>query len=57
VLVAILKKELNIPRSLGEILQVLSISIFEKNDLFQALSEYPAEFQDSSVGKQLSLFT
>jgi len=57
VLVAILKKELNIPRSLGEILQVLSISIFEKNDLFQALSEYPAEFQDSSVGKQLNLFT
>jgi transposase len=57
VLVAILKKELNIPRSLGEILQVLSISIFEKNDLYQALSAISADPQESPVRKQLNLFT
>jgi uncharacterized protein DUF4372/DDE family transposase len=39
VLVAIVKKELGIDRSLYEILQILSLSLFEKTPLFTALSE------------------
>jgi hypothetical protein len=35
VLVAIIKKELTIPRSLNEILQILSISLFEKTPVFR----------------------
>jgi IS4 transposase len=38
-LVAIAKKELKVDRSLGEILQILSLTLFEKIPLFQALSE------------------
>lgn len=37
-LVSILKKELTISRSLGEILQILSTSIFAKNDFYQCLT-------------------
>ena len=39
VLIAIIKKELALPQSLGEILQVLSISLFEKIELSQLFSE------------------
>ena len=39
VLVAIVKKELGIERSLHEILQILSVTLFEKTPIFQALSE------------------
>jgi hypothetical protein len=39
VLVAIVKKELRIERSLYEILQVLSLTLFEKTPIFQALRE------------------
>jgi hypothetical protein len=38
VLVAILKRELKIPRSLTEILQILSVTPFEKTPIFQTLS-------------------
>src|SRR5439155_5025676 len=38
VLVAILRKELKLDRSLSEILQILSITPFEKTPIFQALS-------------------
>lgn len=54
-LVAILKKKLNIPRSLGEILQILSISVFEKNDLYQSLTASSAQTINSDVRNQLSL--
>jgi transposase len=40
VLIAIIKKELALPQSLGEILQVLSISLFEKIELSQLFSEF-----------------
>ena len=40
VLVAIIKKKLNIDRSLGEILQILSICLFEQVDIYQALAEF-----------------
>ena len=39
VLVAIVKKELKGDRSLSEILQIFSLTLFEKTPIFQALSE------------------
>jgi IS4 transposase len=39
VLVAIVKKELGVERSLHEILQILSVTLFEKTPIIQALSE------------------
>jgi transposase len=39
VLVAIVKKELGVEQSLHEILQILSVTLFEKTPIFQALSE------------------
>ena len=56
VLVAIIKKELNIDRSLGQMLQILSVSAFEKMPLLQAFSlKYETQdvYGDSN---QLSLF-
>ena len=47
VLVAIVKKELRVERSLYEILQVLSLTLFEKTPLFQALQ---AEIDASEQG-------
>jgi hypothetical protein len=38
VLVAIIRKELNVDRSLHEILQILSVSLFEKTPIIEALS-------------------
>jgi transposase len=38
VLVAILKKELKLDRSMNEILQILSLNLFEKTSIFSALS-------------------
>src|SRR6266403_6054301 len=43
VLVAILKKELQLPQSLHSILQVLSVSVFEKVPLNQLLTTTPSE--------------
>jgi IS4 transposase len=56
VLVAILKKELKLDRSLNEILQILSIGLFEKTPIFQALS--PKKDPEKNIGrpKQLLLF-
>jgi len=56
VLVAIVKKELKIERSLGEILQILSISLFEKMPLLQAFSLECTQDNMSSNCNQLSLF-
>jgi hypothetical protein len=56
VLVAIVKKELKLERSLSEILQILSVSLFEKTPVFQALSQQFASKEPSSCHKQLSLF-
>jgi len=56
VLVAIVKKELGVQRSLYEILQVLSLTLFEKTPLFQALqAEIDASKQDADRN-QLKLF-
>jgi len=56
VLVAILRKELNIPRSLSEILQILSVTPFEKTPIFQALSATSAPNPEVACCKQLTLF-
>lgn len=55
-LVAILKKELKLERSLGEILQILSITLFEKVSMNQVLSRFSLQQEDSQSCKQLILF-
>jgi len=57
VLVAILKKRLQIEQSLYTILQVLSISQFEKEPLYDLLSQQSTDLSKNSVlPKQLLLF-
>jgi len=56
VLVAIVKKELKIERSLGEILQILSISLFEKTPLLQAFSQDSSMTENDAVHNPLPLF-
>lgn len=56
VLVAIIKKEHKLDRTMNEILQILSLSLFEKTPLFSVLS---SKIEPDSVEprhKQLSLF-
>lgn len=55
VLVAIIKKRLQIHTSLYAILQVLSIAAFEKIPIFKALSEHEAEVMRDDSEKQLWL--
>lgn len=56
VLVAIVKKELNVPRSLYEIVQILSLTLFEKRPLFQVLTTEIVPFLDTPSPNQLTLF-
>jgi Domain of unknown function (DUF4372)/Transposase DDE domain len=56
VLVAIVRKELKLERSLGEILQILSVSLFEKTPVFEALSFEKPGFDDTTDHNQLPLF-
>ncbi len=56
VLVAIIKKELKLERSLHEILQILSILLFEKTTLKQALMTNNYTIKEQLNYKQLSLF-
>ena len=56
VLVAIVRKELKLERSMGEILQILSISIFEKTPIFEALSPEKPESGDDTCHNSLPLF-
>jgi hypothetical protein len=56
VLVAIVKKELNIDRSLYEILQILSVNPFEKTPVFQLLTNINYNFPDTPSPNQLLLF-
>ncbi len=55
-LVAILKKELKVERSLYEILQILSVNPFEKTLLLQLLNDPNHDFHDTPDCKQLPLF-
>ena len=56
VLVAIARKELALERTMGEILQILSISLFEKMPILQAFSQLCTDNDVSSHPKQLPLF-
>jgi hypothetical protein len=56
VLVAILRKELKLDRSLSEILQILSVTPFEKTPIFQALSTIPVPNPEDACRNQLVLF-
>jgi len=54
VLVAIVKKELGIERSLSEILQILSLTLFEKTPIFQALSDSEPQDPEPPFPNQLN---
>jgi len=56
VLVAIVRKELKIARTLSEILQIISISIFEKTPLLLAFSQELITMDFNEAHNQLSLF-
>jgi hypothetical protein len=56
VLVAILKKTLKLDRSLGEILQILSLTLFEKDELYQVLTTIDAQNETLEPCNQLDLF-
>jgi transposase len=56
VLVAIVKKTLKIDSSLYTILQILSVTLFEKTPIIQALTVSDCINQDVAPGNQLTLF-
>ena len=56
-IVAIIKKRLNIQESLYTILQVLSVSIFERTSMFQLLTFYDYTNDANINDNQLNLFT
>lgn len=56
VLVAILRKQLGIQRSLAEMLQILSLTLFEKTPLFTVLSRNYHTPQTTPPHNQLTLF-
>jgi hypothetical protein len=57
VLVAILKKRLGIEHSLYTILQILSVTLFEKTPVAEALSAADSTLTDDAIRNQLQLFT
>jgi hypothetical protein len=56
VLVAIIKKRLRIERTLNEILQVLSITLFENDELLPLLTNFHLQDPTEAPYKQLNLF-
>src|SRR3974377_1010498 len=56
VLVAIIKKRLDVPASLYTILQILSLTLFEKTPLDQLLDDIPAKTFDLDISNQMNLF-
>jgi hypothetical protein len=56
VLIAIVKKELNLDAPLYTCLQILSVSIFEKTELSSAFPPYLHRFDLSAFSNQLNLF-
>ena len=54
--VAIVKKELNIKRNLYEILQILSVSVFDKTPINQLLNSFQDDEIEAYISKQLNLF-
>ena len=56
VLVAIVKKQLGLELSLYKILQILSVTIFEKTPILERFSNFSDEFPTVEQCIQLSLF-
>jgi len=56
VLIAIVKKELNLDASLYTCLQILSVSIFEKTEISCALQQHQSHIGQSAFSNQLNLF-
>ncbi len=56
VLVAIVKKKLHVDRSLAEILQIFTISLFEKVDILQLLTKFHFQNESEHLYNQLTLF-
>jgi hypothetical protein len=56
VLVAIVKKRLGLEASLYQILQILSITLFEKTPILRALQPSDSEDDLPALGNQLILF-
>ena len=55
-LVAIIKKRLKSEASLYTILQILSLTLFDKTPLIQLLTETPLASEDLAMANQLNLF-
>jgi uncharacterized protein DUF4372/DDE family transposase len=55
-LIAIVKKQLELPFSLYQMLQILSVTIFEKTPILQGFFNFTDETENPSTGKQLNLF-
>jgi len=53
VLIAILRKRLRLQHSPYTILQILSITLFEKTPILQALAQHPPELHEPNVDNQL----
>ena len=53
VLIAILRKRLRLPHSPYTILQILSITLFEKTSILQALAQHPPELHEPIIDNQL----
>ena len=56
VLVAIVKKRLNLDASLYTLLQILSVTLFEKIPINQALAAADSKYNTTEVNNQLNLF-
>ena len=56
VLVAIVKKTLNVDSSLYTILQILSVMLFEKTPILKAISEIDCQDSEATSGNQMTLF-
>jgi hypothetical protein len=56
VLVAIVRKELKCKRTMNEIMQILSVMLFEKTPISKVFSNEKAQTKEETSHKQLSLF-
>ena len=55
-LVAILKKRLQLPVSLHTLLQIIEVNMFEKKPIIQIVKEPAKQFPDQPHSNQLNLF-
>ncbi len=56
VLVAIIKKQLKLEQSLYTILQIISVTLFEKIPLLQALTDMEVTSENIEISNQMNLF-